>query len=112
MMESIENLKKLPLEDLIQYKTALDGLNSYYQGLVLPFYSKATEFDKITPYQHGLMIKMQRIKGYLSEVVTALEDKVFGMLDKCSEPVPEVTKEKKEKAKKTNGSVKKNSKKD
>lgn len=90
-MITIENLKKMPLADLISYKNALEGLVEHYRTTVIPYYNKGVMYDSFTPAQRLSAEKITKANNYLGIIITVIEEKVYNALDNYGTEVNQET---------------------
>ena len=109
-MINFDEIKNMPLQQLVIYKDALEALRSKYEQDLIPLYGMTTKPGMQTQQQKEWTVKLTKIKGYLSAVYQEIECTTFMELEEeDSNANTELLFENKEQ--KTNKNVKKNNRK-
>lgn len=72
----LENLIKLPLNELLTYKEGLESLSRNYEKRLLPMYGMVGQYDEEIPNQIDLRNKLTKTNHHLSLVYQAIETQI------------------------------------
>lgn len=73
----IDKLLKLPVSELLQYKSILDDSIEVCENKMQPFYGKATMFDNLAPEQLQVKEEWSQLNYYRSQISEALKTLVL-----------------------------------
>lgn len=80
-MITIESIRKKSLQELLTYREALVILINKYETLATPRFARIGQFDNVTESEMTNANKLNQLRGNLSSVLMAIEEKVLNELD-------------------------------